>query len=113
VKPYNKYSAIKTDGHASKREAKRAGVLKLLERAGQIKDLKEQVEFVLAPSVVINGRKRPAIKYFADFVYEDLGLPEFFESRLVVEDCKGFRTPVYKLKRHLMKSVLNIDITET
>lgn len=102
----SKYKSVRTNGYASQREAKRAGVLSVLERTGNITDLKEQVVFELAPSVVINGRKRPAMKYVADFVYTQGG-------RRVVEDVKGFRTDVYRIKRHLMKSVHGIDIFET
>jgi hypothetical protein len=106
----SKYKNIKTDGYSSKKEANRAAELRLLERAGHISGLREQVAYMLAPSVIIQGRKRPEMKYVADFVYFD----RFKTSGdPVVEDCKGFRTPVYKLKRHLMKSLYNIDILET
>jgi hypothetical protein len=102
----SKYRAIKTDGYASKKEARRAGELKLLLFAGQISELIEQVPFELAPSVVVQGRKRPPIKYIADFVYLENG-------KRIVEDSKGMRTPVYNLKRHLMMSVHGIEIKET
>lgn len=102
----SKYRAIRTNGYASKREARRANNLAILERAGEITELKEQVVFIIAPSVVIQGRKRPPMKYIADWTYVQGG-------NLVVEDCKGFRTTEYKIKRHLMKAVHNIDITET
>lgn len=90
----------------SKAEATRYLQLKMLERSGHINDLKLQVPFELAPSVVIKGRKRPAMKYVADFVYEVSG-------KNVVEDCKGMVTAIYSAKRHLMKSVHGIDILET
>lgn len=102
----SKYGAIRTNGYASKREASRAQALKILERAGNISELKEQVVFEIAPSVVIQGRKRPPMKYIADFVYIEDGVQ-------VVEDCKGFRTSEYRIKRHLMKSVHGIEILET
>lgn len=102
----SKYGAIRMNGHASKREARRANDLTILERAGHIKDLQEQVVFIIAPSVVIQGRKRPAMKYIADWTYMQ-------DGKLIVEDCKGFRTTEYKIKRHLMKAVHNIDILET
>jgi len=107
-KKLSKYRSVKTDGYSSKKEAKRAAELKLLERAGHITGLREQVIYILAPSVVVQGRKRPPIRYVADFVYWDV------EDQIkVAEDCKGFRTPIYNLKRHLMKSVHGIDILET
>lgn len=102
----SKYRAIRTNGYASKREARRANDLAILERIGDISELKEQVVFIIAPSVVIQGRKRPPMKYIADWTYVKGG-------NLVVEDCKGFRTTEYRIKRHLMKAVHNIDITET
>jgi len=90
----------------SLREAARAGTLILEEKAGIIKDLKFQVVYELAPSVIINGRKKPALRYISDFEYIRNG-------ELVVEDVKGMLTIVYKIKRHLMKSVHGIDIFET
>lgn len=102
----SKYHAIKVGKYASKREANRALQLRILERAGKISDLQEQVVFELAPSVVIQGRKRPPLRYIADFVYVENGKP-------IVEDAKGFLNDVYRVKRHLMKSVHGIDILET
>ena len=104
----NKYKAIKTDGYASKREAKRAAELKLLLKAGGIYGLLEQVTFQLAPSVVVQGRKRPPLRYIADFTYYDKP-----GGTMIVEDCKGFRTPEYRIKRHLMMSVHGIELLET
>ena len=93
---------------ASEKEHRRYLELKLLEAAGKIHDLKLQVRFELAPSYVYRGRKVPPLRYFADFAY-------FKHDDLVqiVEDCKGFQTDVYKIKRHLLKTVHNIDILET
>tara|TARA_R110001592_G_scaffold107314_2_gene300528 strand:- start:654 stop:980 length:327 start_codon:yes stop_codon:yes gene_type:complete len=105
----NKFRAKKTivDEIAfdSKAEARHYSRLKLLERAGQISDLKLQVVFELAPSVRVAGRKRPPIKYIADFTYIENG-------ELVVCDVKGMITPVYSLKRHLMMAVHGLDILE-
>lgn len=105
----SKYRAVKTtvDGFtfASKAEAKRYQELKLLLEAKQISFLELQPVFVLADSVTIGGRKRPALKYVADFAY-------YTPAGRVVEDVKGMLTPVYRLKRHLMKSQLGIDIVE-
>lgn len=47
--------------------------------------------------------------YVPDAVYEEFDGQEW---RVVVEDTKGFRTPVYKLKKKLMKAIHNIDIRE-
>jgi hypothetical protein len=106
----NKYNNIKITidnlKFDSKREAARFSVLKLLERGNLISDLKLQVKFELAPSVVVAGRKKPALKYICDFTYVENG-------KLVIEDVKGRLTDIYVLKRHLMKSVYGIDIKET
>ena len=104
----SKYKNIKTNGYASKREAKRAAELNLLERIGEIHGLLEQVTFQLAPSVVVQGRKRPPLRYIADFTYYDEP-----GGTMTVEDCKGYRTSEYRIKRHLMMSVHGIDILET
>jgi Protein of unknown function (DUF1064) len=102
----SKYRAVRVGKYASKREAARALELLLLERSGAITGLREQVTYVLAPSVIIQGRKRPALRYVCDFEYERDGV-------LITEDVKGVRTAVYITKRHLMKSVHGIDILET
>ena len=85
----------------SQREAERYRQLKLLERAGEISDLKLQVPFELIP-------KQPgerAVKYIADFVYTE-------DGQTVVEDVKGFSTPVYRLKRRMMQDKHGITIKE-
>lgn len=102
----SKYRANPTNGYASQKEARRAAELKLMERAGLIMGLREQVVYILAPSVVIQGRKRPPMKYICDFVY-------VMDGKEVCEDVKGVRTAVYICKRHLMKSVHGVEIKET
>jgi hypothetical protein len=98
---------VTVDGHLfdSKAEARYWGGLQVRLRAGEISDLRRQVPFELAPSVVIGGRKRPPIRYLADFVWVENG-------QTVVADVKGALVDVYRLKRHLMKSVHGIDILE-
>lgn len=76
----------------SKREATRWQELRLLERAGEISDLRRQVRYELVPKL---PGERP-VDYIADFVYRDKNGNE------VVEDVKGVRTPVYVIKRKLM-----------
>ncbi len=92
----------------SKAEAKRWDELLLLMRAGHIKDLSRQVPFILAPAVDLGeARKKPALRYVADFVY--------FDSKTgarVVEDVKGMATDAYRIKRHLMATVHNIIVKE-
>ncbi len=98
----SKYSNEKTDGFASKREAKRAQDLQLLERAGKISNLKFQVRFEIIPA---QDGERPAY-YIADFVYDE-------NDVRVVEDCKGYRTDVFRLKRKLMLWKWGIKVRET
>ncbi len=79
----------------SKREMMRWHDLVRMQARGEISELELQVPFVLADPVVIDGRKRPALRYVADFVYEQNG-------ETVVEDVKGRVTEGYRIKRHLM-----------
>lgn len=107
---YNKFHAKKVnyDGKTfdSKHEAERFAELKLLQRAGMIADLRTQVSFVLIPSQYVNGKCiERECKYIADFTYRKNG--EF-----VVEDAKGFKTDVYKIKKKLMLEKYGIQIKE-
>jgi hypothetical protein len=88
----------------SRKEASRWGELKLMERAGLIKDIQTQVKFELIPKQ--DGEK--ACYYIADFVYTDCET-----GNKVVEDTKGYKTEVYRIKRKLMLKVHNIKIKET
>ena len=74
---------------------------------GEIGDLRRQVPFILAEATVIRGKKKRARKYIADFVYVTVDGDE-----QVVEDVKGYRTAMYEFKRHLMKTVHGIEISE-
>lgn len=89
----------------SRREMERYFHLRQMERAGLISGLRRQVVYELAPGVVIQGRKRPALRYIADFVYRD------GEGREVTEDVKGKITEGYRIKRHLL-AVMGIEIKE-
>jgi hypothetical protein len=106
----NKFNAKKTtvDGiqFDSAREAKRYTRLRALEEEGKIKGLRLQVPFELLPSFECDGVKYRGMKYVADFVYHRGG-------KVVVEDCKGFKTPEYKLKKKLMAYVNHINIEES
>ena len=98
----NKFHNIPTGGFASKREARRAWELQMLERAGQITELRFQVPFEIVPAC---PPERAAV-YIADFTYRRNGA-------LVVEDSKGFRTAEYRLKKKLMNHVHGIRILES
>ena len=62
-----------------------------MERAGKITDLKRQVKFELIPKQ--QGMR--ATYYVADFTYYE-------DGEYVVEDCKGVKTDVFKIKEKLM-----------
>lgn len=107
----NKYKAqkITVDGktYASLKEANRHCELMVLEKAGAISDLREQVPFELIPKQYDDNGKvcECACKYIADFVYTENG-------KTVVEDAKGLKTEVYKIKRKLMLFRYGIRIRE-
>lgn len=111
-KTLNKYMNKKTeiDGitFASKHEAERYIELKYMERAHLISDLQLQRVFTLIGAQRDkNGKiiERPC-KYIADFAYKDQN------GKLIVEDAKGLRTDVYRIKKKLMLSIYGIRIQE-
>ncbi len=77
---------------ASRKEAKRYTELRLLERAKQISCLTLQPRHAL----IVNGHK--VCTYVGDFAYLE-------KSKLVVEDTKGLRTDVYRIKRKLFMAL--------
>ncbi len=101
----SKYHAIKTemDGviFASRAEAQRYGELKILEYQNRIACLELQPKF----PVVVNGKK--ICTYIADFQYNDLD-----SRKQIIEDVKGVKTPIYRLKKKLVEAIYNIEITE-
>ena len=124
VPKQNKYNAQKTKAFGiefdSMFEANRYGELLMLQKAGEITELKVQVPFVLIPE-----KREPAmvgkrgglhkgkliergITYVADFVYKDK------HGNKVVEDTKSkaTKTQAYRLKKKLMLHVHNIHIKE-
>lgn len=92
----------------SKREYKRWCELKLLQKAGEISNLYRQVPFGLLPQQ--RGKdgkvKEKAVKYVADFSYFTK------DGEYVVEDAKGYKTDVYKLKKKMMLYFHGIEIKE-
>lgn len=116
MKQTPKYHNVKTRGYDSAKEAERARVLHLLEKAGKIRDLREQVKYELIPAQydigtrIVPGKDgepekvqtvekcvERKVEYIADFVYVDCVTEE-----TVVEDVKGVRTKEYVIKRKLM-----------
>ena len=110
---YNKYRNTKViyDGFKfdSKKEAKRWEQLKLLEKAKEITELQRQKKFILQPSYTNNlGKHIREISYIADFFYYDNK-----QKIYIVEDVKGIKTEVYKLKKKIFEYVYpNLTIKE-
>jgi hypothetical protein len=91
----------------SKKEAERYLELKLLAKSGKITNLRLQPKYQIIPKRIRqDGTTTRAAHYTADFEYMENG-------KLVVEDVKGFKTDIYKLKKKLFEFVHNIDILET
>lgn len=120
----NKYrnTKLNIDGEIfdSRKELKRYQELRLMESAGEIKDLKRQVKYILIPTQREPDTvgKRGGIKkgrllekecaYLADFEYKDKN------GNTVVEDVKSeiTRTTEYRIKRKLMLYRYGIRIQE-
>jgi hypothetical protein len=102
----NKFNAVpvEIDGirFASKKEGKRYGELKLMERAGVITDL------VLQPVFKFPDLDFPR-EYRADFEYREKG-------KYVVEDVKGIKKgnvyAMFRIKKALMKYFHKIEVIE-
>lgn len=94
----SKFKNKRYRGFDSKLEEKRFQELLLLNKKGIINDLIKQPRFKIAESkkVLRNGRERVVreIIYIADFKYKK-------EGKVIVEDVKGFKTDVYKIKSKL------------
>lgn len=89
-------------------ECERYKYLKALEQQKVISNLRRQVKYVLLPSQKDSKTQKTIereITYLADFVYEK-------GSQTIVEDVKGMKTDVYKIKRKLMLYFHDIKIKE-
>lgn len=84
----------------SKAEAKRYGELKILQSAGEIHGLEVHKRY----SLLVAGTKVSV--YEADFVYTTR------DGETVVEDVKGVRTALYKLKKKMWEAMYGMNITE-
>lgn len=102
----SKYKAkpVKADGYTfgSQAEYRRYRFLSGLQQAGLISRLKIHPRYPL----IVNGIKI-ARYYEADFSYYDHRMPGE-----IVEDVKGFKTAVYKLKKKLVWALHRIEIRE-
>ena len=103
----NKFHNRKKNGFDSVKEFNRYRDLMLLQKAGKISGLSRQIRFDLLPpqydgdKCVLRG-----CYYVADFTYWENG-------NFIVEDCKGYKTPDYVIKKKLMYYFHNILIKET
>lgn len=127
-KSYSKYKSKKVivDGieFDSKKEASHYQELKLLEKAGKIKNLQLQVPFVLIPAQyteeivytpkthkekIVKKLVERKLEYVADFSFVE-------DGKIVVEDVKGYRRgsayATYTIKRKLMLHKYGIRIRE-
>lgn len=106
----NKYNAKKTTVYGitfdSKREAARYLELHALLRGGEITDLKRQVPFELIPPQKVHGKPWRGITYIADFTYKNA------DGEYVVEDVKGVRTEIYRMKKKMMWYFNKIEVKE-
>ena len=106
----SKYHAKKTcvDGITfdSSKEAYRYLVLKGMEENGSIENLRRQVRYELVPAFDVDGKHYRPVYYVADFVYVE-------DGKTVVEDVKGVRTDVYKLKSKLFARRYGMVVRET
>jgi hypothetical protein len=106
----HKYRAVATEVDGirfhSKAEARRYSELKLLEKAGEVKELELQPKFQLyAPQR--SGPPEKVSTYIADFRYR-----RGPKGILVIEDVKGMRTPLYRLKKKWVEVQYGLKITE-
>jgi hypothetical protein len=102
--PRSKYGNIPTNGHASAKESRRAAELRLMERAGQISNLR------LQPVYRFEHNGQLIARYIPDADYLD------HTGKLICEDTKSVitqRNPVYRLKKRMMKIFHSIEILET
>lgn len=109
----SKYNNQKTmvDGieFDSKKEADYYIHLKLLKKAGEIKDIGLQQRFVLQPGFEKNGVKYQPITYIADFVITNN------DGTTEVVDIKGVETQVFKIKKKLFEHMypdLNLKVVK-
>lgn len=107
--PKYKNQAVTIDGirFASHAEGVRYQQLKHWQEQGIISNLELQPAYKIADPVILDGKKQRARFYRADFRYIRVDTGE-----QVVEDVKGFKTEMYKAKRHLVKQLFGIEIKE-
>jgi hypothetical protein len=114
----HKYRAQPTvsDGirFASKAESRRYQELKLLEKAGEIKELELQPKFPLSVPWYQGHNNAVIGTYLADFRYFRRSRQKGYGTawKHVVEDVKGFKTPLYRWKKKHVEAQYGLEITE-
>lgn len=109
----SKYGNVKTvvDGITfdSKKEADRYRVLKAQEEAGEISHLERQPKIPLFSGAnPVRGESGRQLYYKPDFRYFNA------TSERVIEDCKGFKTKEYLLKKAYVQAMFpGVRILET
>ncbi len=97
-------------------EGQRYTELMRLYGAGEIKELELQPVFELAPKCKFHDATRttPSLRYIADFRYIDKNGKEMIEDVKAwnKKTQKTITTEGYRIKKHLMKTVLGLDIHE-
>ena len=109
----NKYHNKKTVIDGIKFDSEKEGnyylKLKMLEKAGKIRDLRLQVPFVLLETFKVGDRTYRKAKYIADFTYYD------DKDKLHVIDVKSEATrkdKTYQLKKKLLAWKYGLEIEE-
>ena len=104
-KYHNKKTIVNGITFDSQREALYYTYLLSLVKQNKISELRLQVKFELIPSYSINGKRKRARYYIADFTYMK-------DNVLQVIDVKGYRTDVYKLKKAMFEYIYKKEIQE-
>lgn len=89
---------------ASKREAQWAAQLDWLRFAKDPRQKVIHVDYQYRMPIVVNGIK--ICEYVADFRVR------YADGREEIQDAKGFRTEVYKLKKKMVNAVYGYEIIE-
>ena len=97
----NKYNAKKAELEGivfdSYKEMSKYAELRVLQKMGQVKSIELQPEFQLQEGYIgPDGKKVRPIIYRADF------LVTYADGQQVVIDTKGFKTPVYAMKKKML-----------
>lgn len=100
---YGNKKVVTRDGlkFDSRKEYERFLRLRQSASCGGISDLELQPRFELTVNGII------ICTYVADFQYFDC-----HTGHRVIEDVKGFKTPVCKLKKKLMRAILGVEVKE-